>query len=169
MMVMSSTTAHITHLGLWRKLYNYSLHRFTASQCILNSAELKFSSNSNRLADIWKGPFNPRVGVIGEMGVTMGPFDSPPMGKDPTPFTFQLNSCRLTKSSTDSVLRRHIGWLSNVTISNLPAFHKSTCKDRSQFVGNAERPDHRCAELLLCIYQMLALLCHWESADVLVP
>ena len=41
-----------THLELWRKLYNCSLHHFTTSQCILKRALLTFSTTSNRLAEI---------------------------------------------------------------------------------------------------------------------
>ena len=47
-----------THLGLWRKLYDCSLHHFTTSQSILACALLPFSSTSNRLAGIWNGDFS---------------------------------------------------------------------------------------------------------------
>ena len=47
-----------THLGLCRKLFDYSLHHSTTSQCIVNVVLLKFSSTSNRLAEIRKGPFD---------------------------------------------------------------------------------------------------------------
>ena len=41
----------ITHLRLWQKLYDSSLHHFTAS-CVVKCAQLTFSSISNQLADI---------------------------------------------------------------------------------------------------------------------
>ena len=39
-----------THLGLWRKLYDCSLHHSTASQCVLKCALFTFSSTPGRLA-----------------------------------------------------------------------------------------------------------------------
>ena len=61
-----STTTHIvldlfTHLGLWRKLNDYSLHHFTTGQCILKYALLTFSSTSNRLAEIGRASCRERV------------------------------------------------------------------------------------------------------------
>ena len=52
-----------THLELWRKLYDCSLHHFTTCQCILKCVRLIFSTTSNWLAEIWKGGlFDPRFG-----------------------------------------------------------------------------------------------------------
>ena len=44
-----------THLGLWRKLYNCSLHHIPKSQCILICVRREFSTTSNWLAEISGG------------------------------------------------------------------------------------------------------------------
>ena len=58
-----------THLGLWPKLYDYSMHHFTTSQFILKCALFSLftlSSTSNRLTKIWKADFStPIFGVFG--------------------------------------------------------------------------------------------------------
>ena len=60
------TRSVFTHLGLWRNLYNCSLHHFTASQSVLSLKSLKcavwtFSSISNCLAAISRGLFLAQV------------------------------------------------------------------------------------------------------------
>ena len=57
--VLCSICVH--SFGDWRKLYDYSLHHFTASQCTLNGAVFKFLSTSNRLEKFERGPFNHRL------------------------------------------------------------------------------------------------------------
>ena len=47
-----------SHLELWRKPYDCSLHHFATSQCILKCALLTFLSTTNWLAEIWKGDFS---------------------------------------------------------------------------------------------------------------
>ena len=46
-----------THLGLWRIVYDCSLHKFTTRKCILKCPLLTCSSTSNWLAEIWKRDF----------------------------------------------------------------------------------------------------------------
>ena len=59
-----------THLGLWRNMYNCSLHHFTTIQCILKCDLLTFSATSNRLAGIWKGDFStPWFGKLAGMWI----------------------------------------------------------------------------------------------------
>ena len=45
-------------LELWRKLYDYSLHHYKTSQCIVKSVRLIFSTTSNGLAEAWRGDFS---------------------------------------------------------------------------------------------------------------
>ena len=45
-------------LGLWRQLYDCSLHHFTTSQCILKCVHLTFSTTSYWLAEVWNGHFS---------------------------------------------------------------------------------------------------------------
>ena len=47
------------HLGLWRKLYDSSLHHFTASQFVLKCAQLTFSSSSTVWLQFERGTFLP--------------------------------------------------------------------------------------------------------------
>ena len=84
-----STTSHIvlrsafTNLGIWRKLYDCSLHHFTSSQDILECAYwhfrqppidwLKFENCKGVLS-------TPVLGVHGaRRGSGLGPLDSPPV------------------------------------------------------------------------------------------
>ena len=54
-----------THLGLWQKLNDCSLHHFTTSQRIIKCALLTFSSTARRLAEILKGGlFEPWFGGL---------------------------------------------------------------------------------------------------------
>ena len=54
------TRSAYTHLGLWRKLYNCSLHHFTTSQCILKCVDWHLVGCNLKV-----GLFDPRFGVSG--------------------------------------------------------------------------------------------------------
>ena len=78
---MYSICVHSFGGGLWRKLYDCSLHHMTTSQCSLKCAVLLFSSTYIRLAEIESGTFRPPVwGVRGHKVSRIGPFENSPMG-----------------------------------------------------------------------------------------
>ena len=67
-----------THLGLWWKLHNCSLHHFTTSQCILKCALLTFSSISSQLTENFKGTFSTPVWEVrGRRVLGNGPIQKP--------------------------------------------------------------------------------------------
>ena len=47
-----------THLGFWRMLCDCSRQKFRDIKCLIKRVLSTFSSNSNRLAAIWKGDFS---------------------------------------------------------------------------------------------------------------
>ena len=74
-----------THLGLWQKMYECSLHPFTASQLVLKCALFTFSSISNLKFETSTYQFPPWV-ARGTWGSDIGLFDSSPR----VPNSFQL-------------------------------------------------------------------------------